>query len=235
LGVSHEQIEKRRKDGQTSPVTPWEGQLQALVRYVRIVGSFIACVIVSSALLTCRIVLYLFRLGSEEKRKGPSADGNRNPSLELPKAQGIESLGMPLASPLYPICGPGSDFGRSLLHKAVCDMDVSDVQTQLSSGSGDYLEQRDQKGYCPIHSACALCLINPINSAMAGEIVRLLISAGADASIRDLDGNTSLHWAARAGDRGTAELLLLKNSPKGKSSKTSRFPSGRKYVSDALF
>jgi SHAQKYF class myb-like DNA-binding protein len=32
LGVSHEQIEKRRKDGQGSPVTPWEGQLQALVR-----------------------------------------------------------------------------------------------------------------------------------------------------------------------------------------------------------
>lgn len=32
LGVSHEQIEKRRRDGQGSPVTPWEGQLQALVR-----------------------------------------------------------------------------------------------------------------------------------------------------------------------------------------------------------
>jgi SHAQKYF class myb-like DNA-binding protein len=32
LGVSHEQIEKRRKEGQGSPVTPWEGQLQALVR-----------------------------------------------------------------------------------------------------------------------------------------------------------------------------------------------------------
>jgi hypothetical protein len=32
LGISHEQIEKRRKDGQASPVTPWEGQLQALVR-----------------------------------------------------------------------------------------------------------------------------------------------------------------------------------------------------------
>jgi SHAQKYF class myb-like DNA-binding protein len=32
LGVSHEEIERRRKGGQTSPVTPWEGQLQALVR-----------------------------------------------------------------------------------------------------------------------------------------------------------------------------------------------------------
>jgi SHAQKYF class myb-like DNA-binding protein len=34
LGISHAQIDKRRKDGQSSPVTPWEDQLQALVRYV---------------------------------------------------------------------------------------------------------------------------------------------------------------------------------------------------------
>lgn len=32
LGVSHAEIEKKRKDGNASPVTPWEGQLQALVR-----------------------------------------------------------------------------------------------------------------------------------------------------------------------------------------------------------
>lgn len=140
-------------------------------------------------------------------------------SLSLPAAPGIEALGIQMSPALHPICGPGSGFGRSLLHKAVCEMDISGVQSRLSSGSGDYLEQRDKKGYCPIHSACALCLIDPINSAMAGEIVRLLIAAGADASIRDLDGNTSLHWAARAGDKGTAELLLLKNSPKGECSK----------------
>jgi ankyrin repeat protein len=121
---------------------------------------------------------------------------------------------------MHPTCGPGSGFGRTLLHKAVCDMDIAGVQSQLSSGSGDFLERRDQKGFCPIHSACALCLINPLNSAMAGEIVRLLLSAGADASIRDLDGNSSLHWAARAGDKGTVELLLLKNSPKGELGRT---------------
>jgi len=34
LGVSHEEIVGRKKDGQLSPVTPWEGQLKALVRYV---------------------------------------------------------------------------------------------------------------------------------------------------------------------------------------------------------
>ena len=32
LGISHEEIVKRKKDGNLSPQTPWEGQLQALVR-----------------------------------------------------------------------------------------------------------------------------------------------------------------------------------------------------------
>jgi SHAQKYF class myb-like DNA-binding protein len=32
LGISHEEIIKRKKDGNLSPQTPWEGQLQALVR-----------------------------------------------------------------------------------------------------------------------------------------------------------------------------------------------------------
>lgn len=32
LGFSHEEITERKKDGSLSPVTPWEGQLQALVR-----------------------------------------------------------------------------------------------------------------------------------------------------------------------------------------------------------
>ena len=34
LGISYEEQQKRRRDGQASPVTPWEGQLNALVRYV---------------------------------------------------------------------------------------------------------------------------------------------------------------------------------------------------------
>tara|TARA_B110001452_G_C14972387_1_gene339909 strand:- start:195 stop:512 length:318 start_codon:yes stop_codon:yes gene_type:complete len=93
-------------------------------------------------------------------------------------------------------------------------MDVATLQSQLSL-SPDSFDRRDEKGYCPIHSACALCLKDPINSTMTSEIVRMLITAGADVSIRDLEGNTSLHWAARAGDKDTVELLLVKNNPKG--------------------
>ena len=53
------------------------------------------------------------------------------------------------------------------------------------------------------------------NSNVAIEIVRMMIGAGADVSVADSDGNTPLHWAARAGDRATAEFLLMKGSPKG--------------------
>ena len=132
----------------------------------------------------------------------------------LPKAPEMGVRDMPISSSVHPICGPGSAFGRSLLHKAVCDMDIAAVQIQLSSRP-EYFDRRDENGYCPIHSACALCINDPMNSVVTSEIVRMLIAAGADASIRDPEGNTPLHWAARAGDKTTAQLLLVKNNPKG--------------------
>jgi ankyrin repeat protein len=98
-------------------------------------------------------------------------------------------------------------------------MDIVAVQSQLSSRP-DYFDRRDDNGYCPIHSACALCIRDPMNSVVTSEIVRMLIASGADASIRDPEGNTPLHWAARAGDKATAQLLLVKNNPKGMLSKS---------------
>eukprot|EP00536_Pseudo-nitzschia_multiseries_P016337 jgi/Psemu1/263567/estExt_Genewise1Plus.C_10800004 len=178
LGLSHQGIMGRKADGLKSPVTPWEGQLQALV--------------------------------SEEKMKVPPKDSTIGGLPTVPK---MEERSLNASSSIHPICCSGSAYGRSLLHKAVCDMDIAVVQSQLSS-QPDYFDRRDGKGYCPIHSACALCLKNPNNSFRTSEIVRLLIAAGADASIRDPEGNTPLHWAARAGDRATAQLLLVKNSPK---------------------
>jgi len=178
LKVSYGEIMEQKRDGLKSPVTPWEGQLKALV--------------------------------SEEKLKIPAKDATVR---SLPTAPKMEPHGVHTSSSIHPICGPGSAYGRSLLHKAVCDMDFATVHSQLSS-KPDYFDRRDEKGYCPIHSACALCLKNPKNSVRIPEIVRMLIAAGADASIRDPEGNTPLHWAARAGDKATTQLLLVKNNPK---------------------
>jgi len=121
-----------------------------------------------------------------------------------------------MASPSsgHPVCGPGGAFNRNALHKAVCEMDLGVVQSELSSRPTDFFQRSDSKGYCPIHSACSLCLKDPENSTMATDIVRMMTNAGADVSVADSEGNTPLHWAARAGDKSTAEFLLFKSSPK---------------------
>jgi hypothetical protein len=42
----------------------------------------------------------------------------------------------------------------------------------------------------------------------------MMCSAGAEVSVADSHGNTPLHWAARAGDKSTAEYLLMKAAPR---------------------
>ena len=96
-------------------------------------------------------------------------------------------------------------------------MDLAAIQSELASPNvAEILERKDEAGFCPLHSACALCMKNARNSLIAVEIVRVLLSAGADAAVADSEQNTPLHWASRAGDRAVAELLLLRNGPHGK-------------------
>ena len=115
----------------------------------------------------------------------------------------------------HKVCGPGSAYNRSLLHKAICEMDLAVIQKEVNGCPSEFFQRPDSAGFCPMHSACALCIKDAGNSSIASSIVRILINAGADASVPDSEGNTPLHWAARAGDKGTAELLLLRNSSKG--------------------
>jgi hypothetical protein len=117
-----------------------------------------------------------------------------------------------LASPfLHPVCGPASAFGRSTLHRAVCDMNVSAIQ---GCGTGD-LTKRDDAGYCPLHTAAALSMLTPSNTNLAFDICKLLIDAGADATFADSNGNTPLHWAARAGNERAAHLMMLNKCQTG--------------------
>jgi len=116
---------------------------------------------------------------------------------------------------VHPVCSHSSAYNRSALHKAVCDMDLANLQTQLAGGDTSALFVRDDAGYCPLHSACSLRLLNLNRPGVPCEIVRQLLAAGADPSCVDDSGCTPLHWAARAGDKDVAELLLRKNCPKG--------------------
>lgn len=168
-----------------------------------------------------------FPFDSEEKKKGLNLD-----DLEMP---GPADLSKGTPNKLHPICGPGSAFNRNPLHKAVCEMDLALIQNELASRPSEFFQRADSKGYCPIHSACASCLKDLQNSSIATDIVRMMISAGADVSVADSDGNTPLHWAARAGDRATSEFLLMKGSPKGKSAyKNSKCESGQRLTTPSL-
>ena len=119
-----------------------------------------------------------------------------------------------VSSRLHPVCGPGNAFNRNPLHKAVCGMDLPVIRSELSGRPPEFFQRADSMGYCPIHSACSLCLLGPGNSATAAEIVRMMSSAGAEVSVADSNGNTPLHWAARAGDKTSAEFLLMKAAPR---------------------
>jgi hypothetical protein len=145
---------------------------------------------------------------SEQKKKKKGTD------IETKSVDSIEHHGFQFP---HPICGPGVSYGRSPLHKAVCEMDMGSVHQELSDSIGAAcLHRKDEIGFNPIHSACALSMLDPENSPMACEITRLLINAGGEVSVVDGCKNTPLHWAARAGDADVVKLLLMKNCPPGK-------------------
>lgn len=96
-------------------------------------------------------------------------------------------------------------------------MDLVTLQRELTAADTEMLNRSDDLGYCPLHSACGLGLLRLNRPDVQCEIVRQLISAGADPSSEDDNGNTPLHWSARAGDKEVTELLLRKNCPKGET------------------
>ena len=163
------------------------------------------------------------RLKSNSSKKiEEQADEERKQEEEKKQAPMI----MVPESGIHPVCGPGSAHGRSTLHRAVCELDLDGLQNELAAENTAQLSQRDDLGYCPLHTACALGLLRLNRKDVPCEIVRQLIAAGADPSCEDENGNTPLHWSARAGDKDVAEFLLRKNSPKGKNLKTRWTASG---------
>ena len=132
--------------------------------------------------------------------------------VKLPAA-----IRLPAPAGTHPICNHGTSYSRSRLHKAVCEMDLASVQRELDAANSEMLNRKDDLGYCPLHTACSLGLLRTNRLDIPCEIVRQLISSGADPCRVDENGNTPLHWSARAGDKEVTELLLRKNCPKGTS------------------
>ena len=93
---------------------------------------------------------------------------------------------------------PGGDgLGRTALHHAAADSDISAVQRLLAEGA-DALAQ-DDNGWCPLHFAA---------QAASPEITNLLLDAGAEVDTQNLNGNTPLFTAVFA-SRGDGEVIRI--------------------------
>lgn len=179
LGITHDK--RRRSEGGDSPVTPWDGQLEALVNE---------------------------KAKASVAQNAPAAQKKVEVEVGNGDVKDHPRIG-------HPVCGPGTAFGRSKLHCAICEMDLESLRSQLgevANRSLGVLGRLDSSGYAPLHTAASLRLRHADYAVAALEMVRTLLAAGADPNIQDAEGNRPLHWAARAGDRDVAETLLLRNS-----------------------
>lgn len=121
----------------------------------------------------------------------------------------------PIISPVnqnstpLPLRNPSSD-----LEFAICNASISTIITQLKdSGIPNKL---NDTGYHVLHMAASLSILPGVMEEAPLEISRRIIEAGGDVTVRDKDGNTAMHWAARGGHVGLVRLLLNRNCPMGK-------------------
>lgn len=106
--------------------------------------------------------------------------------------------------------GPEQSMNRSALHVAVCRGMYEEAQEALSKMSSNrhIINSLDKYGFSPLHAAVVL---TEEAGDVALKISRLLLSFGADVTIKDSFGNTPLHWAARVGNISVMEVLVYES------------------------
>eukprot|EP00049_Salpingoeca_infusionum_P001720 m.50395 g.50395 ORF g.50395 m.50395 type:complete len:1028 (-) comp11159_c0_seq3:266-3349(-) len=95
--------------------------------------------------------------------------------------------------------------GRTALHWATGHKQTKSLETLIKSmkATGDSLDQQDEEQMSALHWAC---FHNHSKHAVA------LLSAGANGSLRDVDGKTPLHWTSDNPTGATAKAVILKQS-----------------------
>ena len=132
-----------------SPITPWDGQLEALVSHVK-----------------------------QQEALSPSHDEAQSRKVSEENADGKQSAEETTAQQLpLPLRGP-----HSILQSAICKGSVDEVSqicSQLAASSSTaMLNERNEAGYHPFHSAAALGFLGGFgsNSDIALNICQVLIS-----------------------------------------------------------
>jgi hypothetical protein len=237
LGVVNENNGHKRRNIGQEPTTPWDGELEALGRYVlHYLLPFIEIIkfiFTHAFMFICMFVhiICIFTListniystqfilsnNSEVKSKEQHNMGPTSSSVST-IFHGEEE--QTADHPLY----QSASCIRSALHMGVIGGSLQEVKHLMNTLKAEVtggmmnngaqlkvLNAIDSNGFGPLHSAVSL---NPSN--MAVVMTHLLLSYGADAASLDKYGNSPLHWAARAGNDEIAQILVLKNCSPGK-------------------
>ena len=190
----------RNVHGQTSPVTPWDSELNAL-------------------LASTTPAAYD---EGESEEKGMDVEISATQTHMPLATSGEAPLPPEPPQPLlfHPIRGPVDGYSRTPLHQAICAKDEETVKTLIDvigTQSKD-LNQYDSAGYTPLHSACCVAAVVASNVSEEDEndddddkpnhIVRMLLKAGCNPFLLDSNGNTPLHWSVRACDYDASQQLL---------------------------
>ena len=181
--------DRKKRSIPQSPITPWDGQLEALVSHVK------------------------QQEATQENNSPTETAQNGNIAEESAALKQTEQKPSSYQLPL-PLRSP-----QTALQAAVCKGSVDEVSqicAQLAaSNSIAMLNERNDAGFHPFHFAAALGLLGGFgsNSEVASNICRVLIDSGADVTSRDKEGNTPVHWAARAGHSGMLNMFLSMSCP----------------------
>jgi SHAQKYF class myb-like DNA-binding protein len=141
-----------QRSGRTSPVTPWDGELEALIESTNHNN-------------TAVVSTTAFDEGGLDDNEAEKTDAVSTRNMDTSVAKGSDggstNTSSQLSSKQHPIHGPVDGYDRNPLHQAVCARDEDTVQTLIEvigSQSKD-LNQTDTAGYTPLHSACAANMI----------------------------------------------------------------------------
>jgi len=97
------------------------------------------------------------------------------------------------------------NYNRNVLSEAACFNPPEVIDMLIKAGANVNLVSADHFRSTPLISACKLQNQDPV------EVVRLLLAAGADASVKDANGKTALDYATERGHAQTAKLLQQAN------------------------
>ncbi|KAE8443682.1 hypothetical protein EG329_001454 [Mollisiaceae sp. DMI_Dod_QoI] len=93
--------------------------------------------------------------------------------------------------------------GKTALHRAIMNGDVSSVGLLLSSARRVNLKLEDSRGWTSLRWAAAHGHVS---------IVEMLLGSGAEIDAQDKDGWSALRWAAQRGHQRIVELLIRKHA-----------------------